>query len=75
MMERLERKITNSDFKGRVFTYQEKSYTVKEADNFAYVDPIDKSESIGQVRNIILYFQILLFDMISGNILFLNNIL
>lgn len=48
MMDRLEKKIERPEYKGRVLTYQEKSYTVKQADNFSYVDPIDNSEAIGQ---------------------------
>lgn len=48
MMEHLEKLINSHDFKGKRFTYQEKTFTVKLADNFSYVDPIDHSEAIGQ---------------------------
>ena len=38
-----------SDFIGKKFTYSDKSYSVKLADDFEYTDPIDKSVSTKQV--------------------------
>ena len=38
-----------SDFVGKQFSYADKSYIVKLADDFEYTDPIDKSVSTKQV--------------------------
>lgn len=49
MMEKLERTITDPSFIGKVYTSGGKSYKTKVADNFSYVDPVDKSVSTKQV--------------------------
>ena len=42
-----------ADFVGKQFSYANKSYTVKLADDFEYTDPIDKSVSKKQVEYIL----------------------
>lgn len=49
MMATLEKTITDSSFIGKVYTSGGKSYKTKVADNFSYVDPVDKSVSTKQV--------------------------
>ncbi|XP_050540769.1 phosphoglucomutase [Daktulosphaira vitifoliae] len=43
MMIDLEKKVTNPTIVGQKFTYGQKVYVLKHADNFEYCDPIDKS--------------------------------
>ncbi len=49
MMKDLETKITASGFVGQKFENGDKTFVVETADNFQYVDPIDKSVSKNQV--------------------------
>lgn len=49
MMATLEKTITDPSFIGKVYTSGGKSYKTKVADNFSYVDPVDKSVSTKQV--------------------------
>nr|CAH7741078.1 unnamed protein product [Callosobruchus chinensis] len=48
MMTHLEKLIASSDFVGKTYTASKKSYTIEKADNFSYVDPIDKSVAKNQ---------------------------
>lgn len=48
MMEHLETLIKNNSLIGKTFTSGSKSYKVDVADNFSYVDPIDKSVATNQ---------------------------
>lgn len=49
MMAALEQKATSPGFVGQQFSSGGKTYVVKEADNFAYTDPVDGSVAKGQV--------------------------
>lgn len=49
MMATLEKTITDPSFIGKVYSSGGKSYKTKVADNFGYVDPVDKSVSTKQV--------------------------
>lgn len=53
MMDLLEKTITDAGFAGKQFSAGGKSYTVKLADNFSYLDPIDKSVSTKQGLRIV----------------------
>lgn len=48
MMEHLEGLLASNGLIGKTFKSGSKSYTVKNADNFSYVDPIDKSVATNQ---------------------------
>lgn len=48
MMEHLETLLKNNSLIGKTFTSGSKSYKVDVADNFSYVDPIDKSVATNQ---------------------------
>ncbi|XP_040069128.1 phosphoglucomutase [Ixodes scapularis] len=48
MMAALEQKATSPGFVGQQFSSGGKTYVVKEADNFAYTDPVDGSVAKGQ---------------------------
>lgn len=48
MMKYLEQIIVDSSFIGKSFTSEGKTYKVAKADNFSYVDPIDKSVAKNQ---------------------------
>ena len=50
VMENVEKLTQDPSTIGKVFSYGGKSYTVDKADNFEYVDPIDKSISKKQVK-------------------------
>lgn len=52
MMTELEKTITDPSFVGKEFTHGDKKYRSKLGDNFSYEDPVDKSISSNQVRNI-----------------------
>lgn len=49
MMEDLEQLMADPKFIGSVHQYEDKSFKVALADNFAYTDPIDGSLSSKQV--------------------------
>lgn len=53
MMAHLEALIADNakDLVGKNYTSENKTYTIKTADNFSYVDPIDKSTAKNQVSN------------------------
>lgn len=53
MMEDLETLMSSGSFVGSTHQYEDKSYTVALADNFAYKDPIDGSLSVKQGLRII----------------------
>lgn len=53
MMSALERTITEAGFVGSAHSSGDKSYVVKVADNFSYIDPIDKSVAMKQGLRII----------------------
>ncbi|ALC43182.1 Pgm [Drosophila busckii] len=53
MMATMEQNITAADFAGKSFTSGGKSYKVKEADNFSYTDPVDKSVATKQGLRIV----------------------
>lgn len=53
MMTAMETLITSSQFVGKVFTFGEKTFTVKMADNFSYIDPVDHSVALNQGLRII----------------------
>ncbi|XP_050292995.1 phosphoglucomutase [Anthonomus grandis grandis] len=48
MMAHLESLLTDNSFLGKTFTSDGKTYKVSKADNFSYVDPIDKSVAKNQ---------------------------
>lgn len=48
MMALLEKIIADTSFIGKSFTSEGKTYKVAKADNFSYVDPIDKSVAKNQ---------------------------
>ncbi|XP_018568134.1 phosphoglucomutase isoform X1 [Anoplophora glabripennis] len=48
MMAHLEQTIASKDFVGKSYTFGGKTYTVSQADNFSYVDPIDNSVAKNQ---------------------------
>lgn len=50
MMTHLESLIASKAFVGKSYSSKEKTYVVQKADNFSYVDPIDKSLAKNQVR-------------------------
>lgn len=50
LMSDLETKVTDPKYKGRKFVHGSKSYILKQADNFEYCDPIDKSITKKQVN-------------------------
>lgn len=52
MMKNLEQEIAKPEFVSKKFEKEGKAFVVKAADNFEYVDPIDKSISKNQVLNI-----------------------
>lgn len=50
MMEHLEKTIADPSFVGKIYkAVSGKTYKVSKADNFSYVDPIDKSVAKNQV--------------------------
>lgn len=53
MMQALEKTITSSGFIGSSHTSGDKTYVVKLADNFSYMDPIDQSVAMKQGLRII----------------------
>lgn len=50
LMNHLESQLADGSLVGKTFTSGKKSYTIKNADNFSYVDPIDHSVTKNQVR-------------------------
>lgn len=61
MMQVLEKTITSPGFVGSSHSSGGKTYVVKEADNFSYMDPIDQSVAMKQVRITILNIKIRTF--------------
>lgn len=55
MISELEKIVADPKFIGKQYTSGGKSYTVKVADNFSYVDPVDKSVSNKQVRELSVF--------------------
>lgn len=53
MMEYIETLTNKPDFVGTKLSSQSKTYVVKEADNYSYEDPIDKSKASKQVSTIL----------------------
>ncbi|BFF99783.1 phosphoglucomutase [Drosophila madeirensis] len=53
MMDTMEKTITGAGFVGKSFSSGGKSYKVKEADNFSYTDPVDKSVATKQGLRIV----------------------
>lgn len=53
MMKKLEELITSPSFPGTKYSNGGKTYVVKEGDNYAYTDPIDKSFASKQVIMVI----------------------
>lgn len=53
MMDTLEKRIIAADFAGKEFSSGGKTYKVRQADNFSYNDPIDKSVSTKQGLRIV----------------------
>lgn len=53
MMATMEKNITAAAFVGKSFSSGGKSYKVKEADNFSYTDPVDKSVATKQGLRIV----------------------
>lgn len=51
MVATLEKTITDPSFVGRELSHGGKTYKVKVADNFSYIDPVDKSVSTKQVTH------------------------
>ena len=49
MMSDLEKLMSEPSFIGSAHEYEDKSFKVAQADNFAYTDPIDGSVSTKQV--------------------------
>lgn len=58
MIAQLEKNITDSSFIGKVYSSGGKTYKTKIADNFSYVDPVDKSISTKQVRLFLMVYSI-----------------
>lgn len=54
MMSDLEKNVTSPTIIGQKFVFGSKSYVFKEADNFKYCDPIDKSVTTKQVSCIFI---------------------
>lgn len=52
MMRDLQQKITQPSFVGETFVEEGRKFVVEKADNYEYVDPIDRSVSKNQVRGI-----------------------
>lgn len=50
MMKELEDAMSKPEFIGTTLTHGGKSYTVQEADNYSYKDPIDGSVATKQVK-------------------------
>lgn len=57
MMKALETIFAQKDFLGKIFPSHGKEYKIKAADDFSYVDPIDKSVSSKQVLQLSRCFQ------------------
>ncbi|XP_050347540.1 phosphoglucomutase [Nymphalis io] len=53
MMQELEKKITEAGFIGSKHTSGDKTYVVAEADNFSYMDPVDRSVAMKQGLRIV----------------------
>lgn len=53
MMATMEKNITAAEFVGKSFSSEGKTYKVKEADNFSYTDPVDKSLATKQGLRIV----------------------
>ncbi|TDG41660.1 hypothetical protein AWZ03_011914 [Drosophila navojoa] len=53
MMANMEKTITDAEFVGKSFSSGGKTYKVKEADNFSYTDPVDKSLATKQGLRIV----------------------
>ncbi|EDW73053.1 uncharacterized protein Dwil_GK17336 [Drosophila willistoni] len=53
MMSTTEKTITSPEFVGRSFSSGGKTYKVREADNFSYTDPVDKSVATKQGLRIV----------------------
>lgn len=56
MISELEKIVADPKFIGKQYSSGGKSYTVKVADNFSYVDPVDKSVSNKQVCKYVFYW-------------------
>lgn len=50
LMENLESLLSSDALPGKSYTSEGKTYVVDKADNFSYVDPIDKSVAKNQVN-------------------------
>lgn len=63
MMDHLENLISSGNVVGKEFSSGDKVYVVKVADNFSYVDPIDKSVAKNQVTiaKALLLFLLLIY--------------
>ncbi|XP_062135004.1 phosphoglucomutase [Drosophila sulfurigaster albostrigata] len=53
MMATMEKNITAAEFVGKNYSSSGKSYKVKQADNFSYTDPVDKSVATKQGLRIV----------------------
>ncbi|VVC95639.1 unnamed protein product [Leptidea sinapis] len=54
MMRELERRMTAPGFVGSTFVSGEKSYVVALADDFSYMDPVDRSEMLAPLIDVAL---------------------
>lgn len=66
MMEELEKLVTSPDFVSKTFTANGVDFTVVEADNFKYTDPVDNSVSTKQGIRIMFKNQSRLIFRLSG---------
>ena len=57
-MEDLQQKITQPSFVGETFEENGRTFTVQKADNYEYIDPIDRSVSKNQVRCVLNIYKI-----------------
>lgn len=53
MMNKLEQLVTSPEYCGTQFIHKNKTYVVKQADNFCYEDPVDGSIASRQVHSTI----------------------
>ena len=56
MMQELEKKMTSPGFVGSKHSSGGKTYTVALADNFSYMDPVDRSVAMKQVYILIFLY-------------------
>lgn len=73
MMQALEKKITLASFIGTSYSSGDKTFVVKTADNFSYMDPIDQSVAMKQVGTFFFFILTLFYLQLHAVLYTINN--